>query len=228
MTIKAVVFDLDGTLVEFNLDWKTVRAEVMQFFLNQSFPGSIFSVNESIFEMLKKAKVYMRNNGREEREFSAIQKHVFSIANGHELKAARETSLLPGAFETLKTLKKRGLRLAIFTINSKKSTDLILDNFRLQRFFDAIITREAVPEVKPDPSHLATVLKALNVNGDEAIVVGDSKVDMGSAKMLNMQAVGLAMDSDKAEKLNRAGATQTIKSITELPNLVTRLSGNKP
>ncbi len=82
--------------------------------------------------------------------------------------------------------------------------------------------------MKPDPSHLATVLKALNVKGDEAIVVGDSVADMRSAKMLNMQAVGLATDSDKDKKLNRAGATQLIKSITELPSLITRLSGNKP
>jgi len=133
VTIKAVVFDLDGTLAEFNLDYKTVRAEVMQFLTNEGLPASIFSINESIFEMLKKAKVYMRNNGRKEREFSTIQKHVLSMAGKHEIKAARETSLLPGVFEILKTLKKMNLKLAIFTINSEKSTDHILDNFCLRQ-----------------------------------------------------------------------------------------------
>lgn len=223
MTIKAVVFDLDGTLAEFNLDYKTVRAEVKRFLISQGLPASIFSINESMFEMLKKTRVCMRNNGKKEQEFSNIQKRVLSIALKHELKAARETSLLPGVFDTLKTLKKINLKLAIFTISSKKSTDLILDNFRIKQFFDAIITREAVSKVKPDPSHLAATLKALNVNADETIVVGDSDVDMRSAKALNVAAVGMAMASDAVKKLNYAGATHVIKSITELPNLIAKL-----
>ncbi len=224
MTIKAVVFDLDGTLAEFNLDYKAVRAEVMQFLINQGLPASVFSINESIFEMLKKAKIYMVNNGKKEREFSEIQRSVFSIARKRELKAARETSLMPGVSETLKALKKMGLKLAIFTINSKKSTDYILDNFRLKQFFDAIVAREAVSRVKPDPSHLSTTLEALNINGDEAIVVGDSVVDMGSAKILKVMAVGMATDNEAIRKLNHAGATHMIKSITELPTLITELN----
>ena len=227
MTIKAVVFDLDGTLAEFNLDYKTVRAEVTQFLTNEGLPASIFSINESIFEMLKKAKIYMRNNGRKEREFSTIQKHVLSMAGKHEIKAARETSLLPGVFEILKMLKKMNLKLAIFTINSEKSTDHILDNFCLRQFFDATITREIVSNVKPHPSHLAAALKALNMNANETIVVGDSVSDMRSAKALNVTAVGVAKESDAIKKLNNAGAVHTIESITDLPILIAKLNKNE-
>ncbi|MFQ6068280.1 MAG: HAD family hydrolase [Candidatus Bathyarchaeia archaeon] len=227
MTIKAVVFDLDGTLAEFNLDYKTVRAEVMQFLVNQGFPASIFSIRESIFEMLKKTRIYLRNNGRKEQEFSTIQKHALSIARKHEVRAARGTSLLSGVFETLKTLKNMNLKLAIFTINSKKSTDYILSNFRLKQFFDAVITREAVSNVKPDPAHLATVLKTLDINADEAAVVGDSAIDIRSAKTLNAVPVGLATNSDAAKKLNFAGAAYIIKSVTDLPTLITKLNKNK-
>ncbi|MDH5448812.1 MAG: HAD family hydrolase [Candidatus Bathyarchaeota archaeon] len=227
VTIKAVVFDLDGTLAEFNLDYKIVRAEVIQFLINQSFPASIFSIKESIFEMLKKAKVYMKNNGKEEQEFYTIQKHVLSIALKHELKAAHGTSILPGVFEMLKTLKKMDLKLAIFTINSKKSTDYILNNFHIKQFFDVVVTREAVSKVKPDPSHLAAALKTLDVNVDEVVVVGDSIVDMRSAKALNAAAVGVATDSDLVKELNYAGAMHIIKSITSLPTLITQLDKNK-
>ncbi len=226
MTIKAVVFDLDGTLTEFNLDYKAVRAEVMQFLVNHDMPASIFSINESIFEMLKKTKVYMKNNGKKEKEFSTIQKRVFSIARKHELKAARETSLLPGIFEMLKTLKKMGLKLAIFTINGEKSTEYILNNFRLKSFFDAVVTREFVSKIKPDPVHLGAVLKTLNVNADEAIVIGDSVVDIRSAKILNVMAVGMAASSDAIGKLNRAGATYILESIVDLPTLIVQLNKN--
>ncbi len=229
MTVKAVIFDLDGTLAEFNLDYKTVRAEVMQFLINQGFPASIFSLSESIFEMLKKTKVFMRNNGKKEQEFSAVQKRVLNIAFKHEIKAAHETSIMPGVFETLKILKNTNLKLAIFTINSKKSTNLILHNFRLKRFFNAVITREDVSGVKPDPSHLAAALKALNVDSDEVIVVGDNVVDMRSAKALNVKAaVGVAPESGVVKRLSQAGATYTINSIIELPNLIASIDKNKP
>jgi phosphoglycolate phosphatase len=226
MTIRAVVFDLDGTLTEFNLDYKAVKAVVMQFLTNKGLPASIFSMDERIFEMLKKAKVYMINNGKKEGEFSALQKNVLSIARTHELKAAHETSLLPGVFETLKTLRGMGLKLGIFTVNGEESTSLILDKFRLKRFFDAIVTRELVSAVKPDPSHLAAALKALDVGSDEAIVVGDSVVDMGSAKALDVMAVGIVEAVDDVKKLNNAGAVQTIRSITDLPALIARLNQN--
>lgn len=224
MTIKAIVFDLDGTLAEFNLDYKTVRAETIHFLINQGLPASIFSISESIFEMLKKAKVYLKNNDKEDKEFATIQKQVLSIARKHELKAARETSLLPGVFETLKILKEKKMKLAIFTINGEKSTSLILKNFRLQQFFDAVVTREEALRVKPDPTHLAVVLKALNVSSKEAIVVGDSITDITSAKNLDVVAVGLAANGTTIEKLNAAGATHIIRSITDLPSLIANLN----
>ena len=109
--IKAVIFDLDGTLTEFNLEYKTVRAEVMQLLIRHGLPASLFSLNESIFEMLTKTQVYLRNMGRKEHEFTDLKKNALSIACKHELQAARDTSLLPGSFETLKRLKKMNLKL---------------------------------------------------------------------------------------------------------------------
>ena len=223
MPIKAVVFDLDGTLAEFNLDYKAVRAEVMHFLLNQGLPASILSVDESVFEMLKKAQVYMQNNGKEKR-FSTVKKDVLAIASKHEWEAANRTSLMPGAFEALKALKMMNLKLGIFTINSEKSTNLILDRFRLRQFFDATVAREGVPRVKPDPSHLKAALKALDVEVGEAIVVGDNAVDMKSASALKTTSVGIAVTDAAAKKLGETGAAHVVRSITELPALISRLN----
>ena len=176
--------------------------------------------------MLKKAKVYLRNVGREE-DFPGLQERILSLARRRELQAARETSPLPGVFETLKNLKaERNLKLGIFTINSKKSTDYILINFRLKQFFDAIITREAVSSVKPDPAHLAAALKALGAKTNETVVVGDSVTDMLSAKALNVEAIGIAGSDGAARKLNQAGAKHIVKSITDLPRLIASLGQN--
>lgn len=222
--ISAVVFDLDGTLAEFNLDVKVVRAEVMQFLIKQGLPPSVLSIRESIFEMLKKAKIYMKNTGKGDDEFDSIYNVALSIARKHELKAARATSLLPGVLETVRALKKSNLKLAVFTINCRDSTEHILSNLGLKRFFDTIVPREDVPGVKPDPAHLDATLKALGVAAEETVVVGDSVADIAGAKALNAKAVGLASNDEAARKLTSAGASYIIKSIADLTFLVRRLS----
>jgi len=65
------------------------------------------------------------------------------------------------------------------------------------------------------------------MNANETIVVGDSVVDMRSAKALNATAVGIAKESDAIRKLNHAGAVHTIESITDLPILITKLNKNE-
>ena len=222
--IRAVILDLDGTIVDFNLDYKSVRAEVIQLLTKQGFPASIFSMNESIFSMLKKAEIYMKNNGRDERDVARVKEAVLSVANRHELEAAHTTSLMPGIPETLKTLKRMKLKTAIFTVNGEKSTNYILNRFRLKRFFDATITREFVSAVKPDPAHLEAALRALNVEPEEAVVVGDSKWDMRCAQELNVVAVGVATGISSLKELMRAGATYLISSLIDIPTLIQQLN----
>ncbi|NIR86332.1 HAD family hydrolase [Candidatus Bathyarchaeota archaeon] len=222
--IRAVILDLDGTIVDFNLDYKSVRAEVIQLLTKQGFPSSIFSIKESIFSMLKKVEIYMKNNGRGECDITWVKEAVLSVANSHELEAARTTSLMPGVRETLKTLKRMNLKTAIFTVNGEKSTSYILNCFRLKRFFDATITRESVSAVKPDPTHLESALRALNVEPKEAIVVGDSKWDMMCARELKVAAVGVATGISSPKELMRAGAAYLISSLIDIPPLIQRLN----
>jgi len=224
MQVKAVVFDLDGTLVEFKIDFKVVRAEVKQFLIKQGFPPSLFSINESIFEMLKKVEVFMRNNGKDEEEIEEIKRRALSIVEIFELEAARQTSLIPGAIETLNQLRSTGLKLGLFTLNSSNATMNVLKSFRLKRLFDAVVTRENTSKVKPDISHLKTVLMLLNVEPGETVVVGDSVLDMKSASTLGAYAVGVTTGFSTAKQLINAGATCIITSLTDLPRLIKEIN----
>ena len=220
MTIEAVVFDLDGTLADFNLNYKVVRAEVRSFLMKKGFPASILSTNESIFEMLKKIEIFLKNNGEPKSAIGEIRRKVLAIAEEYELAAARSTSLLPGVVETLRALKKRGLKMGLFTINSEKSTKYILERFRIAHFFDAVIPRNKVKYVKPNSEHLETVLKALNVNPEETIVVGDGVSDMKCAEGLKTIVVGLPTGLSSIRELINSGANYVITSITDLPALI--------
>ena len=224
MTIKAVIFDLDGTLVDFKLDYKTERAEVVQLLTEQGIPASILSMEEGMFGVLKKVEIYMKNSGKKEGEVKRVKEAVLSVADRYELQAARETGLVPGVFEALKTLREMKLKMALFTIDGEKSTRYILRRFRIRRFFDAVITRDSVSAVKPDPAHLKAALKALNVEPNEAIVVGDSALDMRCASELKVLAVGVITGISTPEKLIDAGADYLASASTDLPNLIRQLN----
>jgi len=220
MTFKAVVFDLDGTLANFNLDYKVVRAEVRSFFIKKDLPASILSTNESIFEMLKKAEIFLKNNGKSDMAIKEIRGKALAIAEKFELEAAKSTSLLPGVTETLKTLKTMGLKIGLFTINSEESTNYILKRFRIAGFFDAVFPRNRVKYVKPSSEHLDFVLKALGVDPKETIVVGDGVNDMECARGLEAIVVGLPTGLSSLKELITSGANYIITSITDLPMLI--------
>jgi HAD superfamily hydrolase (TIGR01549 family) len=220
MTLKAVVFDLDGTLANFNLDYKVVRAEVRSFFIKKGLPASILATNESIFEMLKKAEIFLKNNDKSEKAIKEIRVKALAIAEKFELEAAKSTSLLPGVAETLATLKKMGLKLGLFTINSEKSTNYILKRFSIVDFFDAVTPRNSVKYVKPSSEHLDFVLKFLEVDSNETIVVGDGVSDMKCARELEVIAVGLPTGLSSVKELTNFGANYIITAITDLPMLI--------
>ncbi|MDH5460558.1 MAG: HAD family hydrolase [Candidatus Bathyarchaeota archaeon] len=224
MTVRAVVFDLDGTLADFNLDYRAVRADVRSFLIKRGLPASVLSTNESIFEMLKKAEIFLKNNSESKKAVEEIFGKALAIAEKYELEAAKSTSLLPGVTETLKILKKMGLKTGLFTINSEKSTNYILKRFRIAGFFDAVIPRNSVKYVKPSSEHLEAALKALGVNPDEAMVVGDGVSDMKCARELKAIAVGLPTGVSSLKELINSGANYIITSITDLSTLIEEIN----
>ncbi len=224
--IKAVVFDLDGTLVNLNIDFKALRAEIVEHLVKQGLPYSIFSLSDSVSSILDKIEVYMRNNGRNKDEILKLKNEVLSIVINYEMEAARKTSLIPGVLETLKTLKDMGLKTAIFTANGEKAANYILKKFRIKEFFDVVVAREAVSSVKPNPMHLKAVLEALNVKPKETLVVGDSEWDMKCARENGVTAVGVVTGFSSPEQLKRAGASYIISSLTNIPPLLHEIQGS--
>lgn len=220
MTVKAVVFDLDGTVASFNLDYMIVRSDVRGLLMKKGVPASVLLSNESIFEMLKKTEIFLKNNGKSERAIQKVRNEALAIAEKYELEAAKTTGLLPGVVETLKALKKMSLKLGLCTINSDKSTNYILKRFGLAGFFDVVITRNKVKHVKPNIEHLEATLKALKVRPDEALLVGDGTRDMQCARELNVIAVGLPMGVSSEKELMISGANYLITSVIDLPTLI--------
>jgi phosphoglycolate phosphatase len=221
--VEAVIFDLDGTLANFNLDYKTLRAEVRSYLIRTSVPASLLNVNESIFEMLKKAEIFVKNNKPAE-AFEEIRSQALAIAEKYEMEAASTTSLLPGANEMLKELKRMNLKMGLCTTSSEKAAKYILQRFKIEDFFQSVVPRNKVKYVKPNTEQFELALKALGARPKAAVIVGDSTVDMQSAKELKAIAVGLPTGLSTMEQLMSNGANYIITSLTDLPVLIKKIN----
>ena len=227
MDVKAVIFDLDGTIASFNLDYMAVRGDVRSYLLRARVPASLLEVNESIFEMLKKTELYLKNSGKSAEVAAEVRDGALAIAEKYELEAARSTGLLPGVNETLKALKRMGLKIGLFTLSSDKAARYILQRFKLGDFFGVMVPRNKVNFVKPNPEHLEMALKVLGVSPEEVIVVGDSNVDMESARELKAVAVGLPNGISTVAQLTAHGANYIITSITDLPVVIEKINRSR-
>lgn len=225
--IRAVIFDLDGTLIAFNLDIEACRIEVIEYLTKQGLPYSLFSLKESAFDMLVKVKKYLRAKGIDGEQFAKFRKTVFSIVESFELQAAKTTKMFPRITETLQTLKDLKLKIALCTISGEEATSYLLERFCLGKFFDAIITRESVVRIKPHPAHLKAALDALEVRSPEALLVGDSVKDVECARKLDVLAVGVTTGISSIEELSDSGAHYLASSISDIPILVQQLNNRK-
>lgn len=224
MAIEAVIFDLDGTLAHFNLDYKALRSEVRTYLISIHVPVSVLDVNESIFEMLKKAEIFVKNSTKSSEAFDEVRTHAFSIAERYEMEAATTTGLLTGAVETLKELQKINLKMGICTTSSEKAANYILHRFKIDGFFKVIVSRDKVKNVKPQTEQIELALEKLGVHSKASIIVGDSVVDMQSAKELKAIAVGLTSGLSTTEQLMNNGANYIVTSLNDLPVLIREIN----
>jgi HAD superfamily hydrolase (TIGR01509 family) len=152
MSLRAVIFDLDGTVVENSYDWPGIRAEL----------GTTAS---SILEYL---------DGLPEPERSG----KWAILERHEAEQTRQSSLREGMRELLGFLRDEGVKTALVTNNTKANTSYLLSKFRLT--FDHVITRES-GLWKPTGAPFADVMRVFGVKPGECAVVGDTRFDVWAA-----------------------------------------------
>ncbi|WEU39896.1 MAG: HAD family hydrolase [Candidatus Odinarchaeum yellowstonii] len=217
--IKAVVFDLDGTLVDFKIDYVNARNRVKNYLISVGVPVEYLE-DQPIFISLEKAVNYLQSVNRGENEIKNLKESVNRIVFEYEFKAGEETYLKPKARETLNAIKKFNLKIGLFTINNRVVTERVLDKTGIREFFDAIITRDDTCEIKPREGHFLKVLNDLNVKPDESVVIGDTAYDFQAAKKLGALTIGVEglYDANYFKKV--CCVDYTVKELSEIVEII--------
>ena len=134
-----------------------------------------------------------------------------------ELEAAEQGSLIPGVVETLKFLRKKGMKLGIVTRNCEDAVRKVFPD--IDQFCDVFISRNSTKKVKPHPDHLTSVMKILDISGEEAVMMGDHTTDIQAGKRVRMRTIGVLTGRKTRKELEQAGADYVLGEVTEVCRL---------
>ena len=190
MSIKAVIFDLDGTITQPFFDFDAIREEM-----------GLTKDSGPVLESMEK----MSPERREEAE---------RILHFHESRAVTESRLNTGARETLEALRKAGIHIGILTRNRRSNALAVAEKHNLR--FDAIVDREDGP-VKPDAFGVLKICRQFGVEPEQTLLVGDYLYDLLCAKAAGAISVLLANDKSVPEFARHADFTiETIDQILQI------------
>ena len=215
----AVVFDLDGTLIDSAPDIADAinmvladlgRVAVSEAMIREMVGSGWAGLLERIMEM---------TGGDPEQ---GIDWAVERFRACYVPRSTRLSSLYPSAMETIQLLHGQGLKLGICTNKRQEATDVVAENFGLTRYMDSVVGGDTTGAMKPDPRHLGAVLDELGVDGTHALMVGDSKADVAAARAFDMPAV-LVRYGYTAIPVEELDGDALIDRLDELPDLMPTL-----
>jgi phosphoglycolate phosphatase len=210
--LKAVVFDLDGTLIDsteaiirsFFHTFKTVGVE----------PPSRQVVRDSISVPLE-TQFAQLTDGDPDELAKIYREHYFKTCNDG-------TVLLPGIEEAIRLLKERGLRTAIATSKSHEGSRIILEHFKIIDEFEFIIGADDVIHHKPDPEALLMSLSRLGIQSHEMVYVGDTKYDTRAAKSAGIDCVAVSTGYATREELEELAPRYVADTMLDAADFIIR------
>ena len=221
--LKAVLFDYDDTLVD-------------------SFPARVIAARRAVDGILDSSLdidsimrewagmpqiEIWRHLARDEGDAGRLQEAYASAYWDDTTKTVRA---FDGVVATMQGLKRQGLTLAIVTSKARlrehrgRPIGALVEMKRvgLDGIFDLIVGHEDVQESKPSPAPILFALERLGLEATDALMVGDSHVDIEAAKAAGVSSVGATWGTVSEELLVKAGPDFLAHSPAEIPGLVSR------
>jgi phosphoglycolate phosphatase len=221
MRIRAVVFDLDGTLVDSAPGLQTAVNSVLA--ARDCPPIGLADVKlmigEGIPALINKAFAKQGCNLNKKETDAAVRRFRDIYADC----GPRETPLFPGARHGLQQLSFLGMSLGLCTNKPQRSTEPLLDALRIDHYFSAVFGGDLLAGIrKPDPRHVLAVLGRLGIDAAEAVMVGDSPHDVNAGQGAGMPVIAVTYGYSLGP-VDALGADYFIDSLTELPALLADL-----
>jgi phosphoglycolate phosphatase len=209
----AVVFDLDGTLVDTAPD---LHAHLNEMLSELGRPGLDLPAIRPLIGDGARALLQRGLEVSGGIPASADLDALFlEFLTRYTARPLRFGAIYDGVRGVLEELQAAGVRLGVCTNKAQAPTDRLLAELDLERFFAAAIGGDVLPVRKPDPGHLRAVLERLGVDPPRAAMVGDSETDLLTARAAGLPCVLVSFGYTRIAARD-LGAEQVIDRMGEL------------
>ena len=217
----AILFDLDGTLVDTAPDLlASLNAVLTRVGHRPVVPGELRSmVGHGVKALFERA---FHETG------TCVSSEQLAEYGGEFLayyraNIARESRPFPKVPETLKRLADAGAKLGVCSNKPQELTDLLLAQLDLARHFGAVYGGGKASRSKPDPRHVLELVDALEGKRERAVMVGDSNVDVSAARAAQIPVIVMSYGYTPIAA-RELGADAVADDFSALPELISRLA----
>lgn len=216
MSYRAVIFDLDGTLLDTLQDLADTTNTAL---IRLGFPTHETEAYKMLVGEGREA-LALRSLPEDHRDRATLEKAVAIINAEYSLHWADNTRPYPGIPQLLDALTARKMMMAVLSNKAHEFTDLMVAQMLSSWRFDMVLG--ALPSLprKPDPAGALQVAQRLNVPPSQFLYLGDSGIDMETAARAGMYPVGALWGFRSAEELLGSGAKALIQAPEELLRLL--------
>lgn len=216
MRYKAVIFDLDGTLLDTLDDLGDSMNSVLSRhgYPTHDLGAYRYFVGNGMRNLVKRA---LPEN---KRDSASVDQGLLELRGEYAKRWADKTKPYPGIPELLDALTVKGVKLAVLSNKPDKfSNDIVKQLLRNWSFYPVYGEREGIP-IKPDPAGALEIAKILELRPEDFLYIGDTGVDMKTAASAGMYAVGVLWGFRDAEELRNNGANMIIADPLEILKLL--------
>ena len=198
-TIRGVIFDLDGTLVDSNEAHVLAWIEALAEFGWTATPEQVRPLVGMGGDKLLPALIGVAEDGPDGRPISRRRARLLA-------RFVPQLRAFPGVRALLEELRRRGLRLAVATSAVRSDAERLLALIGLQDGFDVVVSNDEAEHSKPDPDIVEAARAALGLPASEVVMVGDTRYDLEAARRAGITAVALRCGGAPEDTLSDAAA----------------------
>jgi phosphoglycolate phosphatase len=178
MVLRGILFDMDGTLIEFKIDYIRAREGVIKILEEAGYPANQLSNAMLILEMVGKAKEYFPPA-----TFGKVKGQIDQHVEQVEHDAAILAKEVPGISKVLEYCGENNLKRGIITFNSTQNAKESLEFAGLYQYFPEnwIVGRDQTPNPKPHKDHVQILLDRMELQAHEVCIIGDHPKDIEAA-----------------------------------------------
>ncbi|WP_047552326.1 phosphoglycolate phosphatase [Methylotenera sp. G11] len=217
--VKAVMFDLDGTLVHTAPE---IAASINKMLVELDFPALPHALIEHYIG--EGAQTLVRRcitaNTRSEPD-AALLERAQALFFAHYADNVTLSRSYDGVIEALAVLQDKGLKLACVTNKPERFTLPLLDKSGLLDFFEIVVSGDTLVKKKPDPIQLRYICAKFNVLEAESMLVGDSLTDVAAAHAAGCYIVTVSYGYNQGKPIDHSLVDDTIASLADLAGLLT-------